>query len=85
VQTCSSFDWQVSDDAPRLQAEAMDSTVRVGVNQSGLGNGDYSGQVTISATGISGVPPVFCADSIDRSGRVVPGLSATHTAITVVL
>jgi len=55
---CSSFSWQVNNDAPWLQTQVSGSTVRVGVNQYGLSNGLYSGTVTISAIGISGVPPV---------------------------
>jgi uncharacterized protein YkwD len=58
AQDCSSFSWQVSDDASWLQTQASGNTVGVSVNQSGLSNGVYSGTVTFSAIGISGVPPV---------------------------
>jgi hypothetical protein len=58
TQDCGSLSWQVSVDATWLQAEAMGNTVRVSVNQTGLSNGEYSGTVTVSATGVSGVPPV---------------------------
>jgi uncharacterized protein YkwD len=58
LQGCSSFNWQASDDAPWLQTQQSGSTVRVSVDQSGLGNGLYEGAVTISAVGVSGVPPV---------------------------
>jgi hypothetical protein len=47
-----------SDDAPWLQTQASGNTVVVGVNQSGLNNGVYSGTVTISAIGNSGIPSV---------------------------
>lgn len=58
AQDCSSFGWEVSVDAPWLQAQSIGSEVRVGVNQSGLSNGVYSGVVTISAVGVLGVSPV---------------------------
>jgi uncharacterized protein YkwD len=58
TQECTSFGWQVTDDAPWLQAQAIGSTVRVSVDQSGLGIGEYSGTVTVSATGVTGVPHV---------------------------
>jgi len=57
-QDCSSFNWQVGDDASWLQTQAIGSTVRVGVNQSGLNNGLYLGTVTISSIGTSAVQPV---------------------------
>jgi uncharacterized protein YkwD len=55
---CASFGWQVNSDMPWLQTQVNGSTIRVGVNQSGLSNGSYLGAVTISATGVSGVQPV---------------------------
>jgi hypothetical protein len=58
TEDCSSFSWQVSDDAPWLQTQASGNTVGVSVNQSGLSNGVYTGTVTVSAVGISDVPPV---------------------------
>ena len=58
AQDCSSFSWQVSDDAPWLQTQASGNTVGVSVNQSGLSNGVYTGTVTVSAVGISGIPSV---------------------------
>jgi hypothetical protein len=58
IPGCSSIDWQVNSDAPWLQTQVSGSTVRVSVNQSGLSNGLYLGTVTISAIGISDVPPV---------------------------
>jgi len=58
TQNCPSFSWQVSDDASWLQTQSSGNTVGVSVNQSGLSNGVYSGTVTISAIGISGVLPV---------------------------
>ena len=58
AQNCSSFRWQVSDDAPWLQTQVSGDRVGVSVNQSGLSNGVYSGTVTISAIGISDVSPV---------------------------
>ena len=58
TQNCSSFRWQVSDDAPWLQTQVSGDRVGVSVNQSGLSNGVYSGTVTISAIGISDVSPV---------------------------
>ncbi len=55
---CSAAKWQVSSDAPWLHAQASGSTVTVGVNQSGLSNGFYSGTVTISAVDDSTITPV---------------------------
>ncbi|HSJ54049.1 MAG TPA: CAP domain-containing protein [Anaerolineae bacterium] len=57
TQLCSPVAWEVSVDAPWLQAQPVDGTVRVGVDQSGLGIGTYAGAVTISPVGVSGVPP----------------------------
>jgi hypothetical protein len=58
-QACLTFNWQVNDDAAWLQTQGVGNTVRVSVDQSGLSNGAYTGTVEISATGISGIPPVF--------------------------
>lgn len=58
VQDCSSFDWQASSDAPWLQVQPMGDAVTVGVNQSGLSSGAYTGTVTIFAVGLPEVPPV---------------------------
>ncbi|MCS7060030.1 MAG: CAP domain-containing protein [Anaerolineae bacterium] len=55
---CASLSWQANSNAPWLQTHLSGGTVRVGVNPAGLNNGLYSGTVTISAIGISGVPPV---------------------------
>jgi hypothetical protein len=55
VQDCGSSGWQASDNASWLQTQVSGSTVKVSVNQAGLSSGDYSGTVTISAAGGSGV------------------------------
>lgn len=58
TQPCGSFDWQVEADVPWLQTQANGNTLKVAVDQSGLNNGQYLGTLTISAKGLSSVPPV---------------------------
>jgi uncharacterized protein YkwD len=58
TQDCASFDWKAGDDASWLQTQKVGSTLRVAVDQSGLGNGLYSGTVTISALDTSALLPV---------------------------
>jgi uncharacterized protein YkwD len=58
IQDSSAFGWQVSSDVPWLQTQVSGDTVRVSADQSGLDIGLHVGQVTISATGVSNVPPV---------------------------
>jgi uncharacterized protein YkwD len=72
VQNCSSFSWQVSQDAPWLQTQAMGDTVQVSVNQSGLNIGLYTGSVTISAVEISGVSPVSIPVQLIVADEVFP-------------
>ncbi|MBN1656844.1 MAG: CAP domain-containing protein [Anaerolineae bacterium] len=72
---CASFDWEVSVDAPWLQAQALDCIIQVGVNLSGLITGVYSSTVTISPTGISGVPPA----SVPVQLTVAPSGGITRT------
>jgi uncharacterized protein YkwD len=55
---CASSGWQAGADAPWLQTQAVGNTLRVSVDQSGLDNGLYLGNVTISAVGSSSLQPV---------------------------
>jgi uncharacterized protein YkwD len=57
-QGCSSFSWQVSDDASWLQTQTNGNAIRVNANQAGLGHGLYTASVTISAVGATGIAPV---------------------------
>jgi uncharacterized protein YkwD len=50
---CASSGWQAGVDAPWLQTQAVGNTLRVNVDQSGLDNGMYLGNITISAVGAS--------------------------------
>ena len=58
VQESSTFSWKVTVDASWLQTQPNGSAVRVSVNPSSLSAGVYLGTVTVSAIGISSVPPV---------------------------
>jgi uncharacterized protein YkwD len=58
TQECGNSSWQASDNVSWLQTQVSGNTVKVSVNQAGLSSGDYSGAVTISATGDSGIAPV---------------------------
>ncbi len=59
IQDCSSFSWQVSHVGSWLQTQTIGSMVRVGADQSGMNNGLYTGSVTISPIGVTGVAPVI--------------------------
>jgi hypothetical protein len=48
---CAAFTWEISHDAPWLNAEKTGSGARIGVNPAGLSNGIYTGNVTVQATG----------------------------------
>lgn len=54
---CAPPGWQATQDVPWLQTEIVGNAVRVGVNQSGLNSGVYTGNVVISASHIGGVAP----------------------------
>jgi hypothetical protein len=58
MQDCATVDWQADVDASWLQVQADESTIKVNVDQSGLGSGLYSGTITISTVGNSTIQPV---------------------------
>jgi hypothetical protein len=58
TRECSSNAWQAGDDASWLQTQAVGNTLRVGVDQSGLQDGQYAGTITISAVGTTTLQPV---------------------------
>jgi uncharacterized protein YkwD len=58
TQQCASFSWQAGDDAGWLQTEASGDTIKVSVDQTGLSDGTYTGTVTVSPVGASGVLPI---------------------------
>jgi uncharacterized protein YkwD len=51
VPACAAFTWEISHNAPWLNAEKTGSGARISVNPAGLSNGIYSGNVTVRATG----------------------------------
>jgi hypothetical protein len=57
-QGCAGFGWQVSQDASWLKTQVSGHKVLVGVETDGLQDGAYTGTVTITPTGSTGVPPV---------------------------
>ncbi len=72
-QMCGTFGWQVTSNAAWLQGQSQGNTIRANVNQSDLSNGTYNGTLTISAVGVSGVPPttvavtMYVADSFNMN------------------
>lgn len=58
TRACGAFDWQVSSNVPWLQTQVSGDLIQVSVNQAGLDNGVYTGTLTVSAVGMSGVLPV---------------------------
>jgi hypothetical protein len=75
TEHCAAFDWEVSVGAPWLRAQAAGSTIQVGVNVSGLITGVYSSTVTISPTGVSGVPAALVPVQL----TIAPSGVMTHT------
>lgn len=57
--SCAPPGWQATQDVPWLQTEIMGNAVRVSVNQAGLNNGVYTGNVTILAPHVGGIAPVI--------------------------
>jgi hypothetical protein len=57
-ELCGDVAWQVSDDVPWLGTMVEGQTVKVQINQAGLGNGTYMGTVTVTAVGLSDGEPV---------------------------
>ena len=63
-KNCGSFGWQVQSHAAWLQAQPAGDSIQVSVNHTGLVTGTYTGTLTVSAVGMSGVAPVTTTVSL---------------------
>ena len=71
-KNCGSFGWQAQSHAAWLQAQPAGDSIQVSVNHTGLVTGTYTGTLTVSAMGVSGVSPVTATVRLIVSEQLYP-------------